>query len=296
MDWKPRIEEFRRYLKLERGLSNNTVSSYTHDIQNLASYCESFGKSTTSVGIEDIRGFLEQMQSSGQQASSQARFISSLRSFFGYLYSEELIDSDPTELLESPKLGRKLPDTLSVDEIEAIIDQIDLSSSTGQRDRAMIEVLYGCGLRVSELIELRISHVYFKEEFIRILGKGNKERLVPIGHQALKHLKIYIKEVRSHGKIDPKYTDHVFLNHFGRRISRVSVFHLVKKLTQQAGIKKNISPHTFRHSFASHLVDAGADLRAVQNLLGHESITTTEIYTHLDRAYLRAAIENHPRS
>ncbi len=290
------MKEFKRYLQLERGLSSNTVQSYLNDVKKCQLYCEELEISTSKVTIEHFRSLLAELQEIGQEASSQARLISSLRAFFTYLQTEDLINNNPTELLESPKLGRKLPDTLSWPEVQSILESVDLGSTSGQRDRAIMETLYGCGLRVSELIDLRISNVYFKEEFVRVLGKGNKERLVPAGTHAIKHLKMYIKEVRVHGPIDLQFTDHVFLNFRGKRLSRVSIFNLVKKLTEKAGIQKTVSPHTFRHSFATHLVDAGADLRAVQEMLGHESITTTEIYTHLDREYLRSAIQFHPRS
>jgi len=230
-------------------------------------------------------------------AYSQARILSGVKGFYKYLLFEELIEKDPTELIEGPRIGRKLPDTLSYDEIEKLLSAIDLSKPEGGRNRAMLEVLYGSGLRVSELVDLRMNNVYFDVGFLRVIGKGNKERLVPIGRDALKYLKIYAEEIRVHLAVKKGFESHVFLNRFGKKISRVSVFTMIKALAEKTGIKKTISPHTFRHSFATHLIEGGADLRAVQEMLGHESITTTEIYTHLDRDYLRQVItEFHPRS
>ncbi len=284
-------------MKLERSLSENSLDAYTRDVQKLAAFCaeENLG-SPVKIRMEDIQKFLKQVGEIGLSASTQARILSGIKAFYKYLLLENEIQTDPTELLESPKLGRKLPDTLSIEEIDLLLSNVDRSTPQGERNLAMLEVLYSCGLRVSELIELKISNIYFNEEFIRIVGKGDKERLVPIGGQALKHLRLYLSEVRVHQPIKPGCEDYVFLNRRGKSITRVFVFQVIKSLAEKAGIRKNISPHTFRHSFATHLVDGGADLRAVQEMLGHESITTTEIYTHLDRSYLKETIKSfHPR-
>jgi integrase/recombinase XerD len=244
-----------------------------------------------------MQGFLEYINELGMSAYSQARIISGLKAFYKFLLIEELITSDPTELIEGPKIGRKLPDTLSYQEIEKLLEAIDLSTPEGSRNRAMLEVLYSSGLRVSELVELKLNNIYFDVGFLRVIGKGNKERLVPIGRDAMKHLKIYIEEIRVHVPVQHGFEGHVFLNRRGKRLSRVTVFTTIKALAKKIGLKKDISPHTFRHSFATHLIEGGADLRAVQEMLGHESITTTEIYTHLDRDYLRQVITAfHPRS
>jgi integrase/recombinase XerD len=250
-----------------------------------------------SVSAKHLQGLLEYINELGMSAYSQARILSGIKGFYKYLMFEELIEKDPTELIEGPKIGRKLPDTLSYPEIEKLLDAIDLSTPEGGRNRAMLEVLYSSGLRVTELVELKINNVYFDLGFLRIIGKGNKERLVPIGRDAMKYLKIYIEEIRVHTPIQKGYEGDVFLNKRGKRLTRVTVFTVIKELAKKIGLKKTISPHTFRHSFATHLIEGGADLRAVQEMLGHESITTTEIYTHLDRDYLRQVItEFHPRS
>lgn len=250
-----------------------------------------------AVTSKHLQAFLQCVNELGMSAYSQARILSGIKAFFKYLLFEEIIDKDPTVLLEGPKLGRKLPDTLDYEEIVKLLEAIDLSKPEGARNRAMLEVLYSSGLRVSELVELRIANVYFDIGFLRVIGKGNKERLVPIGKDALKFLKIYLEEIRVHIPIKDGFDSYVFLNRNGRKITRVMIFLIIKGLAAQIGLKKNISPHTFRHSFATHLIEGGADLRAVQEMLGHESITTTEIYTHLDRDYLKQVIkEFHPRS
>ena len=255
------------------------------------------GISPAAVDHSTLLEFIYTEARSGQEPVSQARMISGMKSFFRYLLLENIRNDDPSELLESPKIARKLPDTLSVDEIQTLLTSIDLSTPEGTRNRAMLETLYSCGLRVSELTGLQISNIRDALGFIRVIGKGDKERLVPIGNQALKHIAIYRDQVRVHLKVEPKHSDFLFLNRNGKPISRVMVFKIVKKTALEAGIEKNISPHTFRHSFATHLVENGADLRAVQEMLGHESITTTEIYTHLDRSYLRENIlKYHPRN
>jgi len=290
---------FRAYLKLERSLSEHSIEAYLNDITKLEQYFETLGQTlnVNTLKLRDLRKFISWLNTLGMQASSQARILSGIKAFFNYLMIEEIISEDPTHLIEAPKLSRKLPDTLNITEIEALLATIDASKPDGMRSKAIIEVLYGCGLRVSELSELRISNIFQETEFIKIIGKGNKERIVPIGHSALKFLAIYINQVRLHLNIKKGHEDFVFLNRFGSRLSRVSIFTLVKNLATKAGIHKTISPHTFRHSFATHLIEGGADLRAVQEMLGHASITTTEIYTHLDRDYLRSVITQfHPRS
>ncbi|MBS4058586.1 MAG: site-specific tyrosine recombinase XerD [Bacteroidales bacterium] len=299
-DTQPKlVKEFSRFLSLEKSLSKNTLLAYAHDIALLHQYAEGTGngKSLTSLTATDLKGFLIYLCDLGISATSQARILSGIKAFYKYLIIEEIIPVDPSQLLESPKLGRKLPVVLSVDEINAMMAAIDLSGPTGQRNKAIIEVLYGCGLRVSELNSLKISHIYKKEGFIRVFGKGNKERLVPIGNETLKQLFIFIDEIRVHLTPKKDKVDHVFISERGSVLSRQMIFIIVKNLAKAAGVKKQISPHTFRHSFATHLLEGGADLRAVQQMLGHASITTTEIYTHIDREYLRETILNfHPRN
>jgi len=299
MTWKEAIEQFKHFLQLERSMSTHSVSAYLSDIKKLAQYLDFDNKeiSPLSVTSFELKKFLEYLSGMGIASRSQARIISGIRSFYRFLLFEDLIEQDPSTLLESPKLGRKLPDTLSVSEIDLLLTFIDHSTPEGTRNRAIIETLYSSGLRVSELLSLKIADIHADIGFLQVLGKGNKERLAPIGNSALKYLDIYIKEVRSHIPIRPGHDKVVFLNRRGTTLSRVSVYNIVKDLVASAGIKKSISPHTFRHSFATHLLEGGADLRAVQQMLGHESITTTEIYTHLDRDYLRQVItEFHPRS
>jgi len=299
MDWKAAISGFKTYLKLERSMSPNTVESYVRDISQLNRYGETkaWNLPPEEITLKQLREFIGEINDIGMSATSQARIISGMKAFYKYLLIEDLIKDNPTELLESPKTGRKLPETLNIQEIETLINAIDLSKPEGTRDRAMLEVLYGSGLRVSELVTLKISCIHFDIGFIRVLGKGNKERLVPLGGMAAKQVKTYMEEVRVHIKIKKGNEDFLFLNNRGTKLSRVYVFLFLKSLAEKAGIKKSISPHTFRHSFATHLVEGGADLRAVQEMLGHESITTTEIYTHLDRSYLRdAIIQFHPRA
>lgn len=299
VSWDIYIKQFRNYLKLERSLADNSIEAYIRDITKLKEFFEikNLEVSPLKVRQENLIDFIEFVNELGMSPYSQARILSGIKSFYKFLLYEQYIEKDPSELLESPKIGRKLPDTLEFHEIENILAAIDLSTDAGTRNRAMLETLYSSGLRVSELIELKISHIYTEEGFIRVIGKGNKERLVPIGREALKHISLYKDHVRVHQDIKRGYEDHLFLNRRGSRISRISVFTIIKDLAIQAGIAKSISPHTFRHSFATHLIEGGADLRAVQEMLGHESITTTEIYTHLDRDYLKQVIrEFHPRS
>ena len=299
MAWDIYIQEYENYLKLERSLSANSVEAYVRDVSKLRQFLEISGSDITplQVSMVELQNFIEYINELGMSAFSQARIISGLKSFYKFLLYEGELDSDPTELLEAPKLGRKLPDTLSVEEIDQILAAIDHSKPEGMRNRAMLETLYSSGLRVSELIGLKMSNVHSDVGFLRIFGKGSKERLVPIGKEALKYIKIYQNEVRVHLDIKSGNESFMFLNRNGRQLSRQMVFIVIKTLVEKAGIKKTISPHTFRHSFATHLIEGGADLRAVQEMLGHESITTTEIYTHLDRDYLRQVIQEfHPRS
>ncbi|MEQ8473334.1 MAG: site-specific tyrosine recombinase XerD [Marinoscillum sp.] len=299
MSWEIYVKQYRNYLKLERSLADNSIEAYIHDITKLREFFEikNLTLSPLKVSQSNLVDFVEFINELGMSPYSQARILSGIKSFFKFLVYEELMIKDPSELLESPKIGRKLPDTLDFHEVEKILAEIDLSTEAGVRNRAMLETLYSSGLRVTELIELRISNIYDDVGFLRIIGKGNKERLVPTGREALKHMKLYKDHVRVHQDIKKGNEDYLFLNLRGSRISRISVFNIIKDLALKAGIKKSISPHTFRHSFATHLIEGGADLRAVQEMLGHESITTTEIYTHLDRDYLRQVIrEFHPRS
>ena len=299
MAWDIYIQEYENYLRLERSLSANSVEAYVRDVSKLKQFLEISGSDITplQVSMVELQNFIEYINELGMSAFSQARIISGLKSFYKFLLYEGELDSDPTELLEAPKLGRKLPDTLSVEEIDQILAAIDHSKPEGMRNRAMLETLYSSGLRVSELIGLKMSNVHSDVGFLRIFGKGSKERLVPIGKEALKYIKIYQNEVRVHLDIKPGNESFMFLNRNGRQLTRQMVFIVIKTLVEKAGIKKTISPHTFRHSFATHLIEGGADLRAVQEMLGHESITTTEIYTHLDRDYLRQVIQEfHPRS
>lgn len=299
MAWNIFLTEYKNYLQLERSLAENSIAAYVQDVLKLKQFLEISNRNLdpTEVSATDLHDFLEYVNELGMAVHTQARVVSGIKGFFKYLLFEDFISENPAELLEAPKLGRKLPDVLTIDEIERIINSIDRSSPSGQRDRSMLEVLYSSGLRVSELVGLKISNTYFDIGFLRILGKGSKERLVPIGKSAAKQLKIYLREVRIHQQIKPEAKDFVFLNRFGGAISRISVFTMIKKQVLLAGLKKKVSPHTFRHSFATHLIEGGADLRAVQEMLGHESITTTEIYTHLDRDFLSQTLkEFHPRS
>jgi len=279
-------------------LSKNSVEAYLSDVKKLYQFLNQDESSTSilKLKLNDLRAFLVWLNEFNISNTTQARIVSGIKSFYNYLILEEVITVDPSELLETPRIGRKLPVTLSIDEIDKIESVIDLSKLEGSRNKAIIETLYGCGLRVTELLELKLSNLFIDEGFVRVIGKGDKERLVPIGQSALKFISIYVNEVRIHVNIKPKNEDFVFLNKRGTKLSRIMIFNIVKDLVEKAGIGKVVSPHTFRHSFATHLVEGGADLRAVQEMLGHESITTTEIYTHLDRQYLRATITDfHPR-
>ncbi|HEY0895142.1 MAG TPA: site-specific tyrosine recombinase XerD [Sphingobacteriaceae bacterium] len=298
MDWHSSISGFRSYLRLERSLSPHTTDAYLSDAEKLYQFTRiSNGQQPAEITTQDLRDFLRWIYDLGIMPHSQARILSGVKSFFRYLLLEEVIKTDPSALIEAPRLRRKLPDTLSIQDINNLIGAIDLSKPEGMRNKAMLEVLYGCGLRVSELTGLLISNLYLDIDFIKIIGKGNKERLVPIGSEAVKCLKIWLAEVRVHYPVKPGNEDFVFINRRGAPLSRVMVFMIIRELADQTGLKKKISPHTFRHSFATHLIEGGADLRAIQEMLGHESITTTEIYTHLDRDFLKQTITQfHPRS
>jgi integrase/recombinase XerD len=300
--WDLAINDFCHYLQLERSLSVNSVEAYRRDVQKLAQFVSMTNKQLApeQVSTQDLRGFLQYITELGLSAQTQGRILSGLKSFFRFLMFEGVLENDPTLLIEGPKLGRKLPDTLSFHEIEKLLDAIDLSTPEGARNRAMLEVLYSCGLRVSELVDLKLNNLYADSGFLRVSGKGNKERLVPIGRDALKYVGLYTDQIRGRSPLKPPkkgYESFVFLNRNGSKLTRVMVFTIIRNVALKVGLKKTISPHTFRHSFATHLIEGGADLRAVQEMLGHESITTTEIYTHLDRDYLRQVIQEfHPRS
>jgi len=297
MNWTGSIKSFTAYLKLERGMSHNTVVSYQNDLKNLARWADEKELKPLQFSAENIRDYLVFLHESGISARSQARALSTLRALYKYFLIEEWIQIDPTELIDSPKLGRHLPDVLSEADIDKIIGEIDLSTPEGERNRAMLEVLYGCGLRVTELVDLQLSHLRFNEGYIIVTGKGNKQRIVPINSAAMKFVGIYKEQIRNHQSIKKGHEDVLFLNRRGAKLTRVMIFTIIKNLTEKAGIKKKVSPHTFRHSFASHMVNRGASLRVVQEMLGHESITTTEIYTHLNDTKLRETINKfHPRS
>ena len=299
MSWKNNINGFRSYLMLERNLSENSIESYVRDVNKLVDYLDMNDNkvSVKKINTSDLTDFIRWVAEIGMSASTHARILSGIKAFFKYLILEDVISNDPSNLIEGPKKGFKLPDTLSTEEIDQIINAIDLSHPQGQRNKAIIETLYGCGLRVSELINLKLSNWYKNDGFIKVIGKGNKERLIPIGNVTAKVLKIYIDEVRCHLSIQKGQEDYIFLSKRGKSLSRVSIFNIVKDLTEKAQIKKNISPHTFRHSFATELIERGANLRAVQEMLGHESITTTQLYTHINREFLRQSIiSHHPRS
>ena len=297
MSWKQSIKEFKSYLRIERSLSDNTIDSYLRDIQKLANFSEEKDLNELQITKAEVKEFIAEINKEGISARSQSRIISGIKAFYKYLILEDYLKVNPTELIESPKIGMKLPDTLSIEEIDSLISAIDLSHPQGERNRAILEVLYSCGLRVSELTSLKLSNIRFKEGYVKVVGKGNKERFAPIGSSAIKFLNIYLKEIRNHQDIKKGSEDIVFLNRRGNKLTRVMIFTIIKQLAEKIGMKKKISPHTFRHSFATHLIEGGADLRAIQEMLGHESITTTEIYTHLDREYLREAImQFHPRA
>ena len=295
--WDSHKKGFKAYLQLEKSLSKNSVEAYLHDVELLTQHLQFIGnlKNPAELELKDLQAFVKSIAEIGMNASSQARIISGLRQFYKYCLLEQITNKDPSALLDAPKLKRTLPDTLSYAEIESILNKIDLSKLEGGRNKAIIETMYSCGLRVTEVVNLKLSNLYLDVGFVRVIGKGDKERLVPIGSSAIKYINIYKNDIRVHVKPKPGKEDFLFLNRRGQPLTRVMIFLIIKELAKQAEIKKNISPHTFRHSFATHLVEGGADLRAVQEMLGHESITTTEIYTHLDREYLRKTLEQfHP--
>lgn len=299
MNWEQEISAFKNYLKLERGLSDNSIHAYVTDLYKLVQFLKDQGDelSPDSVTLQHLKDLMGSINNRGISPRTQARIISGIKSFYKFLLIEEKIDRDPTSLLEAPKVGRKLPEILSVEEIDTIINAIDIKKPEGQRNKAILETLYSCGLRVSELIDLKISNLFFESGFIKVEGKGSKERLVPISNKAIKEINLYLSEYRRILNIHPEHEDVLFLNRRGKKLSRVMIFTIIKNIARELNLEKNISPHTFRHSFATHLIDGGANLRAVQEMLGHESIITTEIYTHLDKEYLKdTIIHYHPRS
>ncbi len=299
-EWKQAIASFEEFLKLEKGLSQNSIEAYLRDISKLKEYIVSIKKyplPPEHLTYRHLQDFLNWLSNFEISEATQARIVSGIKAFYKFLLMTEKIESSPAQLLEVPKVNRKIPEILTVEEIDRIINAIDLSKPEGHRNKAIIETMYSCGLRVSEVINLRLSDLFFEEEFIRVRGKGSKQRLVPISQQAIKAINLYIETYRKHLKIPEEYRDIVFLNRRGKKMTRVMIFLIVKELAEKAGINKNVSPHTFRHSFATHLIEGGANLRAVQAMLGHEHITTTEIYTHIDTNYLRDAIlSHHPRT
>ncbi|MBS1627187.1 MAG: site-specific tyrosine recombinase XerD [Bacteroidetes bacterium] len=291
--WEAYKKGYKHWLQIEKSLSKNSVDAYLHDIEKLTQHLinNSTLKSPQDISLQDLQQFVQWIHELGMTSTSQARIISGIRSFYQYCLTEQIATIDPTTLLEAPKTKRTLPDFLSFEEIESIIAQLDLSKLDGTRNKAILETMYSCGLRVSETVNLKLSSLYLDVGFIRVIGKGDKERLVPIGSDAIKYITIYKETVRAHQHVQKGFDDILFLNKFGKNLSRIMIFYIIKELAAKAGIHKKISPHTFRHSFATHLVEGGADLRAVQEMLGHESITTTEIYTHLDRDYLRSTLQ-----
>lgn len=298
MKWKTTLKDFERYNKIERGLSENSISSYGRDLKKFVAWLETKNYALTPAEIttEIVRNFIYDI-SKDISPRTQSRMISSLKSFFNYLMLENYMEHHPMDLIETPKIGRKLPDTLAIAEIDNLIHNIDRSTPEGERNRVIIETLYSCGLRVSELIDLKISDLFFEEGFIKVTGKGNKQRFVPINPYTIRVINLYRNEIRNHMKVHPEHKDTLFLNRRGKGLTRAMIFHIVKELAIQADLGKSISPHTFRHSFATHLLENGADLRSIQMMLGHESITTTEIYMHVDRSHLSEVIEkHHPRA
>lgn len=299
MDWKSSLNGFKIYLQLEKSLSGNSIEAYLHDVEKLIQYIDytKISVSPEEIKLAQLRGFIKWLNELGATATSQARIISGIRAFYKYLLLEDIVKDDPTTLLEAPKTGRKLPQFLSVEEIDKLISSIDLSKPEGGRNKAIVETMFSCGLRVSETVNLKISNIFSEEGFVKVTGKGDKERLVPIGNVALKYIGIYKEQIRCHIPIKKGFEDILFLNRRGAKLTRQMIFIMLKNYAVLAGIKKKIGPHTLRHSFATELIERGADLRAVQEMLGHESITTTEIYTHLDRKFLRdAIIQFHPRA
>lgn len=296
-EWEIKMRDFVNYLKIERGLAENSIFAYQRDVVKLKEFCEHLELSPTQVSFDTLKQFLNELYDLGLSARSQARVISGVKQFYSFIILEGELNEDPSELIELPRVGKKLPVFLTIEEVDKLLAAIDLSKAEGHRNKAMIETLYSCGLRVSELINLKFSDIYFDQGFIRIIGKGNKERLVPVSPSVEKEISIYVNGTRNHQVIQKGYEDYVFLNRRGRNLTRVMIFTIVKNLAESIGLPKKISPHTFRHSFATHLIEGGANLRAIQEMLGHESITTTEIYTHLDKSFIREAIiSHHPRN
>ena len=296
-EWEIKMRDFVNYLKIERGLAENSIFAYQRDVVKLKEFCEPIELTPTQVSFDTLKQFLNELYDLGLSARSQARVISGVKQFYSFIILEGELNEDPSELIELPRVGKKLPVFLTIEEVDKLLAAIDLSKAEGHRNKAMIETLYSCGLRVSELINLKFSDIYFDQGFIRIIGKGNKERLVPVSPSVEKELSIYVNGTRNHQVIQKGYEDYVFLNRRGRNLTRVMIFTIVKNLAESIGLPKKISPHTFRHSFATHLIEGGANLRAIQEMLGHESITTTEIYTHLDKSFIREAIiSHHPRN
>lgn len=296
-DSKHYIKDFVSYLKIEKGLSENSIDAYVNDVVKLTNYAIQQKKNVAQLTFKDLTNFVSELYDLGLSARTQARIISGIKQFYLFLILENIIQTDPSELLEMPKIGRKLPEVLTVEEIDRLIDAIDLSKTEGHRNKAILETLYSCGLRVSELVNLRFEDLFFNDGFVRITGKGNKQRLVPVSKTVEKEIGIYVDNIRNHLKVKPGNESFVFLNRRGAKLTRNMIFTIIKNLADEINLQKNISPHTFRHSFATHLLEGGANLRAIQEMLGHESITTTEIYTHLDQSFLREAIISyHPRS
>ncbi|MCJ8288639.1 MAG: site-specific tyrosine recombinase XerD [Crocinitomicaceae bacterium] len=295
--WNRYIKDFVSFLKIERGLAENSIFAYLSDVQKLMDFCEGLNLSPLDVTSENLTNFVTELYDLGLSARTQSRIISGIKQFYFFLVLEGELKNDPSELIETPRIGRKLPEVLSIEEIDALISGIDLSTDQGHRNKAILETLYSCGLRVSELVNLEFEQLFFDEGFIRVIGKGNKQRLVPVSPSVKKEIEIYKSAVRNHQKIKPGNESYVFLNRRGAKLTRVMIFTIIKNLAEKIGLQKTISPHTFRHSFATHLLEGGANLRAIQEMLGHESITTTEIYTHLDQQFLKEAIISfHPRN
>lgn len=296
-EWELKMRDFINYLKIEKGLAENSIFAYQRDVVKLKEFCTPIQLSPTQVSYEHLKQFLNELFDLGLSARSQARVISGIKQFYTFIILEGELNEDPSELIELPRVGKKLPVFLTIEEVDKLLAAIDLSKTEGHRNKAMIETLYSCGLRVSELINLKFSDTYFDQGFIRVIGKGNKERLVPVSPSVEKEISIYLNGTRNHQNIQKGYEDYIFLNRRGRNLTRVMIFTIIKNLSESIGLQKKISPHTFRHSFATHLIEGGANLRAIQEMLGHESITTTEIYTHLDKSYIREAIiSHHPRN
>ncbi len=295
--WNRYIKDFVSFLKIERGLAENSIFAYQNDVKKLMDFCEPRNLSPLQVSTNDLKTFVKELYDLGLSARTQSRIISGIKQFYYFLALEGEVKDDPSELIETPRIGRKLPEVLTIEEIDALISAIDLSTDQGHRNKAILETLYSCGLRVSELVNLQFEQLFFDEGFIRVIGKGNKQRLVPVSPSVKKEMDIYTKSVRNHQKIKPGNESYVFLNRRGAKLTRVMIFTIIKNLVEKIGLQKTVSPHTFRHSFATHLLEGGANLRAIQEMLGHESITTTEIYTHLDQQFLKEAIISyHPRN